>query len=202
MRAVSWPDLRTAVWCPGARSICLGAGRRQGAFSVASPLSVRVAVAGVPGAAAGEDVRWVVLMARRVAIVFGRASGYAYYQLSGGSAALASIGLIAFLGVAQVLPAMLGGIFWRGATRTGAILGLVIGLSVWAFTSFLPSFGPGAVLPQTVFADGLFGLSWLRPHSLFGTEAMDSWGACPALGSAADRESDLRMDVGQKRGAA
>jgi len=36
----------------------------------------------------------------------------------------------------------------------------------------------------------------------FGTEAMDSWGACPALGSAADRESDLRMDVGQKRGAA
>ncbi|WP_374391071.1 ATP-binding protein, partial [Tabrizicola sp.] len=65
------------------------------------------------------------------------------------------------------------GIFWRGATRTGAILGLVTGLAVWAYTSFLPSFGPGAVLPESVFTDGLLGLHWLRPHSLFGTQAMD-----------------------------
>ncbi len=126
-----------------------------------------------PGAAEEDDLRSVVLMARRLAIAAVLALGYGYYQLSGGSAALASIGLIAFLGVAQVLPAMLGGIFWRGATRTGAILGLVTGLTVWAYTSFLPSFGPGAVLPETVFADGLFGLGWLRPHALFGTQAMD-----------------------------
>lgn len=126
-----------------------------------------------PGAAEEDDLRSVVLMARRLAIAAVLALGYGYYQLSGGSAALASIGLIAFLGVAQVLPAMLGGIFWRGATRTGAILGLVSGLTVWAYTSFLPSFGPGAVLPETVFADGLFGLGWLRPHALFGTQAMD-----------------------------
>jgi signal transduction histidine kinase len=72
-----------------------------------------------------------------------------------------------------VLPAMLGGIFWRGATRTGAILGLVTGLTVWAYTSFLPSFGPGAVLPETVFTNGLAGLAWLRPYSLFGTHGMD-----------------------------
>lgn len=126
-----------------------------------------------PGAAAEDDLRSVVLMARRLAIAAVLALGYAYYQLSGGSAALAAIGLIAFLGVAQVLPAMLGGIFWRGATRTGAILGLVTGLAVWAYTSFLPSFGPGSVLPEAVFAQGLFGLSWLRPHALFGTQAMD-----------------------------
>lgn len=126
-----------------------------------------------PGAAAEDDLRSVVLMARRLAIAAVLALGYAYYQLSGGSAALAAIGLIAFLGVAQVLPAMLGGIFWRGATRTGAILGLVTGLAVWAYTSFLPSFGPGSVLPEAVFTQGLFGLSWLRPHALFGTQAMD-----------------------------
>lgn len=126
-----------------------------------------------PGAAAEDDLRSVVLMARRLAIAAVLALGYGYYQLSGGSAALASIGLIAFLGVAQVLPAMLGGIFWRGATRTGAILGLVTGLAVWAYTSFLPSFGPGAALPEAVFTDGLLGLSWLRPYSLFGTQGMD-----------------------------
>ena len=126
-----------------------------------------------PAAAAADDLRQVVLMARRLAITAVLALGYGYYHVSGGSAALASIGLVAFLGVAQVLPALLGGIFWRGATRTGAILGLVTGLAVWAYTSFLPSFGPGAVLPESVFTDGLLGLHWLRPHSLFGTQAMD-----------------------------
>lgn len=126
-----------------------------------------------PGAAAEGDLRSVVLMARRLAIAAVLALGYGYYQLSGGSAALAAIGLIAFLGVAQVLPALLGGIFWRGATQTGAILGLVTGLTVWAYTSFLPSFGPGAALSEAVFTDGLMGVTWLRPHSLFGTEAMD-----------------------------
>ncbi|MCC6520070.1 MAG: sodium:solute symporter [Tabrizicola sp.] len=126
-----------------------------------------------PGAAAEDDLRSVVLMARRLAIMSVLALGYGYYHVSGGSAALASIGLVAFLGVAQVLPALLGGIFWRGATRTGAILGLVTGLAIWAYTSFLPSFGPGAALPEAVFTHGLFGLSWLRPHSLFGTQGMD-----------------------------
>ena len=126
-----------------------------------------------PGAAAADDLRPVVLMARRLAIAAVLALGYGYYHVSGGSAALASIGLIAFLGVAQVLPAMLGGIFWRGATRTGAMLGLVTGLTVWAYTLFLPSFGPGAALSASVFVDGPFGLDWLRPHALFGSQAMD-----------------------------
>ncbi|MES2548567.1 MAG: ATP-binding protein [Pseudomonadota bacterium] len=126
-----------------------------------------------PGAAAEDDLRSVVLNARRLAIAAVLAMGYAYYHVSGGSAALATIGLIAFLGVAQVLPALLGGIFWRGATRTGAVLGLLTGLTVWAYTSYLPSFGPGAVLPQAIFTEGLFGLDWLRPHALFGTQAMD-----------------------------
>ncbi|MBA3911518.1 MAG: sodium:solute symporter [Rhodobacter sp.] len=124
-------------------------------------------------AAAADDLRSVVLMARRVAIAAVLALGYGYYQVSGGSAALAAIGLIAFLGVAQVLPALLGGLFWRGATRTGAILGLVTGFVVWAFTSFLPSFGPGAALSDAVFTQGLFGLAWLRPQALFGTDTMD-----------------------------
>ncbi|MGL4235456.1 ATP-binding protein [Tabrizicola sp.] len=126
-----------------------------------------------PAAAAADDLRSVVLLARRLGIAIVLALGYGYYRFSGGSAALAAIGLIAFLGVAQVLPAMIGGIFWRGATKTGAMLGLMTGFLVWAYTSFLPSFGPGAVLSETVFTEGLFGLSWLRPQALFGTETMD-----------------------------
>jgi Na+/proline symporter len=80
------------------------------------------------GAMMSGDVRAIVLMARRFSIAGVLALGYIYYYLSGGSTALASIGLIAFVGLAQILPAMLGGIFWRGSTRTGAAMGLVIAL--------------------------------------------------------------------------
>lgn len=126
-----------------------------------------------PAAGPGDDLRSVVLMARRLAIATVLALGYGYYQFSGGTAALAAIGLIAFLGVAQVFPALVGGLYWRGATRVGAIMGLTTGFVVWAYTSYLPSFGPGAVLSEAVYAQGLFGLSWLRPQALFGTEGMD-----------------------------
>ena len=126
-----------------------------------------------PAAGRGDDLRAVVLMARRFGIAAVLALGYGYYRVSGGSSALAAIGLIAFLGVAQFLPAIIGGIFWRGATKAGAVVGLLTGFAVWAYTSFLPSFGPGAVLPVAVFADGLFGFGWLRPHGLFGTQGMD-----------------------------
>ncbi|WP_309666804.1 ATP-binding protein [Tabrizicola sp.] len=126
-----------------------------------------------PAASRGDDLRSVVLIARRFGIVAVLALGYGYYHISGGSTALAAIGLIAFLGVAQFLPAMLGGIFWRGATRVGAIAGLVTGFVVWGYCSFLPSFGPGAVFASSVFAEGPFGIGWLRPLGLFGTGGMD-----------------------------
>ncbi len=126
-----------------------------------------------PTKSVAGDVRRVVLLSRRLSIAGILGLGYMYYALSGGSSALAAIGLISFAGVAQMLPAILGGIFWRGATRVGAVLGLLIGFAVWGFTLFLPSFGPGAVLSHAVFDQGLLGLQWLRPRSLFGIEGMD-----------------------------
>ena len=126
-----------------------------------------------PAVAMSADLRGVVLNARRLSIGAVLAMGYGYYHLSGGSAALAAIGLIAFVGVAQFLPAMIAGIFWRGATRIGAALGLVTGFVVWAYALFLPSFGPDAVLSAQLMATGPAGISWLRPQALFGVEAMD-----------------------------
>lgn len=126
-----------------------------------------------PARAVSGDVRRLVLMSRRVSIVGVLALGYAYYRLSGGSAALAAIGLIAFVGVAQILPAMLGGIFWRGATRLGAVAGLSLGFAVWMYALFLPSFGAGAVFPPGLLADGPWGIGWLRPQALLGASGID-----------------------------
>ena len=126
-----------------------------------------------PAQSVSGDVRRLVLLSRRLSIAGVLGLGYLYFALSGGSAALAAIGLISFVGVAQMLPAMLGGIFWRGATRQGAALGLVLGFVVWGYTLFLPSFGPDGVLPLSLFQHGPFGISWLRPRALFGVEGMD-----------------------------
>jgi len=125
-----------------------------------------------PSRAAG-DMRGLVLTARRLSIGVILALGYLYFAVSGGSRALASIGLIAFVGMAQVLPALLGALYWRGASRTGAAAGLTVGAVAWLYTSFLPSFGPGVVLGADLMTYGPFGLDWLRPHALFGVVGMD-----------------------------
>ena len=126
------------------------------------------------GATVSGDVRKVVILARRISITIIILLGYLYYRFSGGGAALASIGLISFVGVAQFLPAMLGGIFWRGATRSGALVGLIVGFAVWIHCSLLPSFGPGAVYSPEIFENGPMGIAMLRPHALFGIEGLDS----------------------------
>ncbi|PVA07076.1 sensor histidine kinase [Thalassorhabdomicrobium marinisediminis] len=127
----------------------------------------------MPGAVVSGDVRRVVVMSRRISITAILGLGYIYFRVSGGGEALAAIGLVSFTGVMQVLPAMIGGVFWRGANRWGAVAGISIGFAVWAWTQFLPSFGVDAMLSQAVFERGPFGLSWLRPHALFGIEGID-----------------------------
>lgn len=119
------------------------------------------------------DVRRIVLVSRRISIAGVLALGYGYFRLTGGGEALAAIGLISFAGAAQVLPAMVGGMFWRGATRAGAAAGLVTGFAIWLYALFLPSFGPAGLLSAEVMLHGPFGLSWLRPHALFGVHGLD-----------------------------
>ena len=125
------------------------------------------------GARAAGDIRRLVLLSRRVSIAAILMLGLIYYRLSGGSTALASIGLIAFAGVAQVLPAMIAGLFWRGATRAGAALGLGTGFVIWLYCLLLPSFGANGLMPGWLITDGPWGIDWLRPQALFGTAGLD-----------------------------
>jgi len=136
-------------------------------------MPVWLAIGPKGGASQSGDVRNVVILARRMSILIIISLGYAYYRVSGGSGALAAIGTISFGGVAQFLPALLGGIFWRGATRVGALWGLGTGFAIWVYTMLLPSFGPGAAVSVAVFEHGLFHLEWLRPQALFGLTGLD-----------------------------
>ena len=137
---------------------------------VVMPIALRVLAA---GRAVSGDVRNLLLVSRRVCIAVILGLGFLYFRLSGGSDALAAIGLIAFVGVAQFLPSLLGGIFWRGGTRTGALSGLLIGFALWAYTLFLPSFGGDVILSAEVLRDGPGGIDALRPQGLLGLVGLD-----------------------------
>mgnify|MGYP001034395173 FL=1 len=122
--------------------------------------------------ASGEIPRFL-LASRRASICLMLLLGFLYFRVKGSSDALASIGLISFAGVAQVMPSLVGGLFWRRANAAGALAGLVTGALLWAYTLFLPSFGGDFLVSSQVMVAGPFGQSLLRPHALFGLEGLD-----------------------------
>ncbi len=122
------------------------------------------------GAMVSGDVRNVVILSRRISIGAILGLGYLYYRITGGSAALSSIGLVSFAGVAQVFPALMGALFWRGATRPGAMAGVLTGFVIWGYTLFIPAIG---LFPISISEFGPFGFGFLRPQELFGIAGMD-----------------------------
>src|SRR5512134_2100242 len=127
---------------------------------------------------ARRDLSGLLLGIRRGAIVLILVLGYLYFYLAGEAYALVSIGLISFAAVAQFAPAIIGGIFWKGGTRAGAILGLAAGFLVWTYTLLLPSFAKSGWLPITFLSHGLFGTDLLRPQQLFGLTGLDDITHC------------------------
>ncbi|MGD1925678.1 MAG: ATP-binding protein [Paracoccaceae bacterium] len=119
------------------------------------------------------DVRNLLILSRRVSIAVILGLGFLYFQLSGGSDALAAIGLIAFAGVAQFLPALLGGVFWRGATARGALAGMISGVVIWAYTLLLPSFEGTFLISSAMLEQGPWGIDVLRPQALMGLNGLD-----------------------------
>ena len=86
-----------------------------------------------------NDVSAIVLGIRRIAIIVLALLALAYYRAVSQSQGLAAIGLLAFAAVAQFAPAIIAGLYWRGASRRGVLIGLVIGFAVWIYTLLLPS---------------------------------------------------------------
>jgi hypothetical protein len=119
------------------------------------------------------DVRRLLLVSRRGSIVGILLLGFFYYRITEGSGSLFSFGLVAFAGVAQFMPALLAGLYWRQATGRGAMAGLSAGAALWLYTLVLPSFGGSALMSAAAIADGPWGIALLRPYALFGLAGMD-----------------------------
>lgn len=85
---------------------------------------------------------------------------------------LVALGLISFAAILQLAPAGLIGLFWRGGNSLGAALGIISGLSIWAFTLIIPAMVREGWLALSLLEQGLFGETWLKPEALFGFEGI------------------------------
>jgi signal transduction histidine kinase/CheY-like chemotaxis protein len=110
-----------------------------------------------------------LLRVRRFAIFAIMVMAYFYYRALG-NAQLAAIGLLSFAAIAQLAPSFFGGLFWRRATARGAMGGMLVGVAVWIYTLFLPSFLDGNAAGMLLLQHGPFGIEALRPRALLGAD--------------------------------
>ena len=120
-----------------------------------------------------QNLTGLLLGIRRGAIVAVVMLGYFYFRFAGEAYALVAIGLISFAAVAQFAPAIIGGIYWKGATRAGALAALAAGFAVWLYTLLLPSFAKSGWLPIGFLNEGPFGIGLLKPYALFGLAGLN-----------------------------
>jgi Na+/proline symporter/signal transduction histidine kinase len=123
--------------------------------------------------AARTDFTALLLDIRRSAIVVVLLLGYFYFRIAGEAYALVSIGLISFAAVAQFAPAVLGGLYWKGGTRLGALAGLSAGFGVWLYTLLLPAFAKSGWFGISFLERGPWGIELLKPSQLFGLAGLD-----------------------------
>lgn len=116
------------------------------------------------GETPGVDVYRGLLRARRASVAFVIALGFVSFLLVSRAEGLVEIGLVSFVGSAQLAPGLLGVVLFRGASRTGITVGLVLGTAAWVLllvvplvftgagvhTSWLAALGQGAKDPWTL----------------------------------------------------
>jgi PAS domain S-box-containing protein len=78
-----------------------------------------------------HNVSKIILVTRRFVIAGLLLLAYLYHNQMGNGRSLASIGLIAFSLVIQLLPAIVGGLYWKKGHANGVYAGLISGIIVW-----------------------------------------------------------------------
>ncbi|MFC0337225.1 PAS domain S-box-containing protein [Kushneria avicenniae] len=119
----------------------------------------------------GDYARWV-LRIRRLIIVLTLALAYGFYKLTATSSSLASLGILSLAALAQLAPALIGGLYWKRGNRFGVSLGLGLGFLIWAYTLLLPTLVRAGLLSFPVDA-GPMGIELLSPSNLLGLSLND-----------------------------
>ena len=81
--------------------------------------------------------RWI-LSARRWSIALIILAAYILHSRLSGLQDLSNLSLVAFIATLQLLPGLLGVLYWPAANRNGFIAGLIAGYSIWFVGMLLP----------------------------------------------------------------
>lgn len=114
-----------------------------------------------------------VILSRRVIIALILMAAYFYNGYIARYFSLVNIGLASMAAVAQFAPAVIGGLYWRQASRKGAMAGILTGFALWFYTLIIPSAVNAGFIDASVMTHGPWHISWLRPQSLFGMDHLD-----------------------------
>jgi Na+/proline symporter/signal transduction histidine kinase len=79
-------------------------------------------------------LRWT----RRLLVVVILLSAYGLFLVIGENQRLVELGLVSFVAVAQFLPGLAGVLFWRRATGSAVVSGLVVGIAGWLLFAVAP----------------------------------------------------------------
>ncbi|GLS26372.1 PAS-domain containing protein [Marinibactrum halimedae] len=132
------------------------------------------------------DFSRALIASRRLTVVLVVGAAYAYQHQLADNTALTEIGLTAFALIVQLAPALLFGLLSDKGNANGVYAGLITGCGFWMFTLLTPLFASHTHTMGSVMAEGLFGLSWLKPDSLFYLSYGDSFTRSVSLSLAAN----------------
>ncbi len=120
-----------------------------------------------------QDLTRLLLWVRRISMIGVMTLGYLYMRHESAQAGLVSLGLLSFVAVSQFAPALIGGLFWRGANKAGAIAAISVGFAVWCYTLLLPTIARSGVFASDYVTAGPWGMTLLKPYALFGLGGLD-----------------------------
>ncbi|MFQ6371723.1 NahK/ErcS family hybrid sensor histidine kinase/response regulator [Shewanella sp. YIC-542] len=100
-----------------------------------------------------------LLYVRRISIILIVSFGYIAFLCFADNESLSHMGMLAFGAFAQLLPALLGGLYWKRGNRAGVFLGMAMGFGVWGILLF----GHAAVSGD-LFTSGLYVFTNVSPQ--------------------------------------
>ncbi|HEX8577744.1 MAG TPA: ATP-binding protein [Flavobacterium sp.] len=114
-----------------------------------------------------------IVNSRKIGIFTVIILSYLIYRFFGLNYNLVSIGMIAFVIIAQLAPAFFGGLFWRRGSKKGAVSGIIIGFMICMYTLLVPYAIGNTAVQGNFISNGIFGIQLLRPFQLFGLDYLD-----------------------------
>ncbi|MDI5948157.1 sensor histidine kinase [Flavobacterium yafengii] len=114
-----------------------------------------------------------ILISRKIGIFSLIILAYAIYRIFILDYSLVSIGLVAFVVIAQLAPSFFGAIFWKRGSKNGAITGIILGFLTCFYTLLIP-YAIGITESTSLFIqEGPGGIELLKPFQLFGLDYLE-----------------------------